>query len=263
MTIRKFPRIPVFTLWVLAAVMAGMGAAAAQSETRQDSPQSSAQNTKQNLMAASAAADASAAVEQDQSARPALQERHPRYRIMRQDVLSLSFPLSPEFNRQVTVQPDGYINLQSAGSLYVQGMTVPEVVAALKQAYAKVLHEPIIDVDLVDFQKPFFIAGGQVGKPGQYELRHDTTVAQAVAISGGLLSSAKTQVFLFHRVSNDMVEVKRLDLKDIYHGKSANEDAELRPGDMIYVPEKFISSFRKYVPYSIGSYIDPRTILGR
>jgi hypothetical protein len=31
-----------------------------------------------------------------------------------------------------------------------------------------------------------------------------------------------------------------------------NEDAELQPGDMIFVPEKFITKFRKYVPYSVG-----------
>ena len=198
-----------------------------------------------------------------QSDTPQLQQRHPRYRVARNDVLSLSFPLSPEFNRQVTVQPDGFINLQNAGSLYVQGMTVPEIIEAVKQAYSSVLHNPIIDVDLADFQKPFFVVGGQVGKPGQYDLRHDTTVSQAIAISGGLTAGAKTQLFLFRRVSPDMVEVKKLDLKDIYHGKNANEDAQVQPGDTLFVPEKFISSFRKYVPYSVGSYVDPGSILGR
>ena len=133
--------------------------------------------------------------------RPVLQERYARYQVTRSDVLSLSFPMSPELNRNVTVQPDGYINLQSTGSIYVQGMTVPEIVVALKKAYANVLRDPIIDVDLVDFQKPFFIAGGQVGKPGQYELRHDTTVSQALAMAGGIASGGKTQIFLYHRSS--------------------------------------------------------------
>ena len=42
-----------------------------------------------------------------------------------------------------------------------------------------------------------------------------------------------------------------------------NEDATIQPGDMIYVPEKFITNFRKYVPYSfnVGGYVQgfPRT----
>ena len=91
---------------------------------------------------------------------------------MRDAVLALSFPLSPELNQTVTIQPDGYITLANAGSVYVQEMTVPEVVAAVKKAYSSVLHEPIVDVDLKDFQKPFFVVSGQVTKPGQYDLRY-------------------------------------------------------------------------------------------
>jgi polysaccharide biosynthesis/export protein len=189
--------------------------------------------------------------------RPALQQRNPRYQVQRDDVLIISFALSPELNQTVTIQPDGYINLQSAGSVYVQGMTVPEVVAAVKKAYSKTLHDPIIDVDLKDFQKPFFVALGQVGKPGQYDLRYDMTVTEAIGVAGGFAPTAKTQVFLYHRVNNEWAEVKELNIKDILHGKNVNEDAHLMPGDMIFVPEKFITKFRKYVPYYIGASFDP------
>lgn len=192
-------------------------------------------------------------VGQPTSDTPALQQRNPRYRVMRDDVLSLVFPLSPELNEKVTIQPDGYISLQNAGSLYVQGMTVPELVEALKKAYANILHDPIIDVDLTDFQKPFFVALGQVGKPGQYDLRYDMTVTEAIGVAGGFTVGAKAQVFLYHRVSNEWAEVKQLNIKDILHGKNVNEDAHLMPGDMIFVPEKFITKFRKYVPYSFGA----------
>ncbi len=189
--------------------------------------------------------------------RPALQHRYPRYQVMRDDVLALSFPLSPELNQTVTIQPDGYITLQNAGSVYIQGMTVPEVVEAVKKAYLKVLHDPIIDVDLKDFQKPYFLVSGQVGKPGRYDWREDTTVSEAIAVAGGFLPTAKTQVFLYHRISAGWVEVKKLSLKDLLNGKNVNEDAEMQPGDMIFVPEKFITNFRKYVPYSLGLYLNP------
>jgi len=134
-------------------------------------------------------------------------------------------------------------------------MTVPEVVEALKTAYSKTLHEPIIDVDLKDFQKPYFVALGQVGKPGQYDLRYDMTVTEAIGVAGGFTAGAKTQVFLYHRVDNEWAEVRELKLKDILHGNNVSEDAHLMPGDMIFVPEKFITKFRKYVPYGIGTGI--------
>lgn len=175
--------------------------------------------------------------------RPALQQRYPRYQIQCEDVLSISFPLSPEFDQTVTVQPDGYVSLYGAPSLHIKGMTVPEVVEALKKAYSSTLHDPIVDVDLQDFQRPFFTVSGQVGKPGQYDLRHDTTVAEAIGIAGGFSPTAKTQIFLFHRVSTGWFEVKKLSMNDILNGKKANEDALLGPGDMIFVPRNSSPSF--------------------
>ena len=185
-----------------------------------------------------------------------LPRRNPRYKLQRDDVISVTFPLSPEFDQtSLTVQPDGYITPEEVGSIYVQDMTVPQITEALKKAYSSILHDPIINVDLVNFQRPYFIVSGQVGKPGQYDLRHDTTVAEAIATAGGLAPTAKTQVFVFHRVSQDWTEVKKMNLKDILNGKNVNEDAYLSPGDMVFVPEKFITKFRKYVPYGFGTSI--------
>jgi polysaccharide export outer membrane protein len=171
--------------------------------------------------------------------------------------MTITFPLSPELNQKVMVQPDGFITLQSAGSLHIAGLTVPEVVEAVKKAYAKILHDPIVDVDLTDFQKPYFVVLGQVGKPGQYDLRYDMTVSQAVAVAGGFSPTAKTQVFLYHKGNGGWVEAKELKLKDLLHGKNVEEDVSMRPGDMIFVPEKTITKIRKYVPYSFGVGFNP------
>src|SRR5271154_237541 len=210
-----------------------------------------------NAVTAAPVSAAAAATVRPDDDRPALQQRNPRYQVMRDDVLNISFPLSPELNQTVTIQPDGYITLLNAGSVFVQGMTVPELTEALKKAYANTLHDPIIDVDLKDFQKPFFVVSGQVAKPGQYDLRYDTTVTQAIAVAGGLMPTAKTQLLIYHRVSSGWMEVKRYNLKDFLNGKNVNEDAEVKPGDMIFIPEKAITNFRKYVPYSFGVYANP------
>jgi polysaccharide biosynthesis/export protein len=202
------------------------------------------------------AAQAVTAQTVESSGHPLPSQRNPRYRINRDDVLSLSFPLSPEFNQpKVMVQPDGYITLQGAGTLSVQGLTVPEAVEAVKKAYSKTLHEPIVDIDLIDFQRPYFVVLGQVGKPGQYDLRYDMTVTEAVAVAGGFSPTAKTRVFLYRRMASGWQEAKELKLNDILHGKNVTEDAEMHPGDMIFVPEKTITKVRKYIPYGVGTSV--------
>ncbi|HEX3660340.1 MAG TPA: polysaccharide biosynthesis/export family protein [Acidobacteriaceae bacterium] len=190
---------------------------------------------------------------------PQFDERYPRYVIQDQDTLSVSFPLSPELNQTITVQPDGFVSLQSAGSIHIQGFTVPQAIGAIKQAYLGILHNPIITIDLEDYQKPYFTVSGQVAKPGQYTLRTDTTVAEAVAVAGGLAPTAKSQVFLFHRTSQDWYKVTRFNMKDLLNGKRVDEDVVVRPGDMIIVPENFISKFRQYVPYGVstGTFLNP------
>lgn len=184
---------------------------------------------------------------------PALQERYPRYHVMPSDILAISFPLIPELlTVSVTVQPDGFITLPNGvGTIYVKGETIPQIVDILTKAYSKTMHNPIVSVDVTNFQPPQFTVNGQVGKPGQYALRFDTTVSEGIAVAGGFLPTAKTQVFVFHRVSNNWVEVKKLNTKHLLTGH-LSEDVQLQPGDMIFVPDKFIANFRKYVPYSFG-----------
>jgi polysaccharide export outer membrane protein len=122
----------------------------------------------------------------------------------------------------------------------------------VKKAYAGTLHDPIVDIDLTDFQKPFFTVLGQVAKPGQYDLRYDITVTQAIAVAGGFAATGKSQVFLYRAVSSNWAQVREIKLKEVLKGKNIGEDVHLQPGDMIFVPEKVIAKFREYVPYSIA-----------
>ena len=140
---------------------------------------------------------------------PKLRQRNPRYRVQADDILELSFRYTPEFDQEVTVQPDGYVQLKGVPTdVHIQGQTIPEVINTLKGAYANILHDPVISVVLRDFEKPYFIAGGQVGKPGKYDLRGETSASQAIAIAGGFVDFAKNkQVLLFRRYTDDTVEV--------------------------------------------------------
>ena len=186
-----------------------------------------------------------------------LQRRDARYRLQLSDVIQIDFPLTPEFAQTLTVQPDGYINLRGVGGVHVAGQTIPELTETLRRAYSKVLHNPIINVDLKDFQRPYFIASGFVSRPGRYELRQDTTVTEALAVAGGIAPGAKhSQILLFHKVSDNWASVKKLNVKQMLRAGNLSEDIHLQPGDMIYVPQNTISKIKPFVPYSttLGVY---------
>jgi len=186
-------------------------------------------------------------------------ERHPLYRLRPSDVVEISFTVAPEFNQSLAVQPDGYVMLKDAGMVWVQGLNLAEFTDAVQRAYHGYLHDPQVAVNLKNFDKPYFIVGGQVGKPGKYDLRSDTTVAEAVQIAGGMTTMSKTsQVVLFRRVNDDLVETRLLDLKKMLKGNHLNEDAHLQAGDLVYVPQNAISKIAPYLTKpSMGMYVSP------
>jgi polysaccharide export outer membrane protein len=180
---------------------------------------------------------------------PDFQERNPHYQLRPDDIFDVVFEFSPEFNQTITVQPDGYISMRGVGELQVKGLTIPQLTDALRKAYGEFLHEPAIQIVLKDFEKPYFVAGGRVARPGKYDLRGDTTVSQAIAVAGGFLDTAKhSQVLLFHRVSEGWVEAKVLDVKKMMNTRNLAEDAYLRPGDMIFVPQNRLSKIERFLP---------------
>jgi polysaccharide export outer membrane protein len=175
-------------------------------------------------------------------------ERRPLYRLRPSDVVEISFTVAPEFNQTLTVQPDGYVMLKDAGMVEVQGLNLQQFGEAVQKAYRGYLHDPQAAVTLKEFEHPYFIVGGEVGRPGKYELRSDTTVAEAVQIAGGLTQQAKhSQVVLFRRVNDDLVETRLLNLKKMLKESSLKEDAHLRPGDLVFVPQNAISKIAHFL----------------
>lgn len=189
---------------------------------------------------------------------PHLQSRDQRYRIWAGDSFDITFDLSPEFNQMgVTVQPDGFVSLRGVGDLKVEGQTVPELTNTLRTAYTKILNDPIMSVVLKDFEKPYFIADGQIGKPGKYDLRGQITLTEAIAVAGGFTDKARhSQVLLFRRVNDQWLEARILNVKKMEKSGNLSEDLFLHPGDMLFVPKNTYSKIEHYIPAaSFGSYL--------
>lgn len=164
-------------------------------------------------------------------------------------MLQITFRFTPEFDQTVTIQPDGFAHLLGVGDMYVTGKSVPELTAALGRVYGQFLRDPVIDVELKDFEKPYFVAGGEVGRPAKYELRGNTTLAEAISIAGGFTEKAKhSEVLLYHRVPGGWEKAKVINIKKMLANKDLTEDVDLRPGDLIYIPKNKLSKIREFIP---------------
>jgi polysaccharide biosynthesis/export protein len=210
-----------------------------------------AQSINQAVSDSAGAAPVGTVAKADNPSKDSFPERYPRYKLRSGDAFDIQFELSPEFNQSVSVQPDGFITLRGVGDVHVAGETVPELTETIRSAYGKILHEPLVSITLKDFEKPYFIADGQVSRPGKYELRGETTLTEAIAMAGGFQDSAKhSQVLLFRRVDDNWVSAKIFNVKKMEKLGNLKEDPTLRPGDMLFVPKNRFSKIKPFLPQS-------------
>jgi polysaccharide export outer membrane protein len=181
--------------------------------------------------------------------------RSPRYRLQPTDELEIIFRFTPEFNQKVQVQPDGFVALMDTGDLEVAGRTLESVRGLIAEKYSTILNNPVVTVRLINFTKPQFIVGGEVTKPGRYELAGELTLSDAIAVAGGFTVRAReSEVLLFRRFSRDLVEVKKVNVKDAQKGRFG-EDVRVRAGDSVFVPRSTVGEIDRYLSITrLGLY---------
>jgi len=187
----------------------------------------------------------------------------PRYLLRPGDTLDLQYRLTPEFNQTVMVQPDGYINLNVAGTVFVKGLTVDQTHDLIVQTVSTKLKDPELNLVLESFTHPYVVVAGQVAKPGQIELKEDMTALGAILMAGGFTPDAKAgQVIVFRKLNESIAEVKILHLSGLKKTAQLEKDMALQPGDMILVPQDTISKIEHYMKVAnIGMYINPLSLV--
>lgn len=185
--------------------------------------------------------------------------QRPVYTLHVGDVIALNYRLTPEFNQTVTVQPDGRVDLEVVGSVKVIGLSLDQVHDEIVHIASQQLNHPELAITLKQFQQPYVVVAGEVGKPGKIEINDNTTALQAIMLAGGFLSSARdTQVILFRHINGDMAEVRRLNLHNIKTKSQLERDAELEPGDMLLVTRNKMEHLSRFMKATnLGVYFNP------
>lgn len=145
------------------------------------------------------------------------------------DTINIRVHGEPDLTFDTKIGTNGTILYPFLGEVKVKGRTAAEVrwliVSGLKGDY---LLNPEVDVSVIEY-RPFFILG-EVNEPKDYPYQPGLTVAQAIAIAGGLTERASESGIELKRKLNDgKTEVKgNIDL-----------DEPLQPGDIITVKQSF------------------------
>jgi len=189
----------------------------------------------------------------------------PAYRIYPGDVLDVSAPSAPELNRTVTVEPDGRISLPLIGVVMAADRTVPDLAQTLTHIYSGQLVRPEIDVDVKTATPLRVFVGGEVGKPGVYDMPGDINALQAVILAGGFTPNSRlSQVVIIRRGPGGRAMMRTVDLHNAIFSASMTDAIPLRRLDVIYVPRTglanlafMVQALRNIVPVQFSYAIGP------
>ena len=129
-----------------------------------------------------------------------------------------------------TVSRDGNINFPVIGNIYVQDLTVEEIMKKLQSLVSEYLKETIVIVKLVNYNLTIL---GEVQKPGEYKVYQDKiTIFEGIAMAGDFTDFAnRGQVALIRQTEKGSV-VHYLDLNSV--SILSSPYYYLKPNDVVY-----------------------------
>ncbi|MBK6751564.1 MAG: polysaccharide biosynthesis/export family protein [Acidobacteria bacterium] len=171
------------------------------------------------------------------------------YQIQPGDKISLKFFSNPELNEPaIVVRPDGFISAQLIDDIKAGGRTVAELKKELELQYNEILLTPMISVSVIDFVQPRIYVGGQINKPGRYDLREAKTVVQAVFLAGGFTRDARRSMVIHARPDGKGDwKIQTANVMNILNQKGTDRDLTLQDGDYVFVPDSKMSQFNRAV----------------
>lgn len=190
----------------------------------------------------------------------------PTYRFYPGDEIEVTIFSAPELTRTVTVAPDGRIALPMLPPVMAADLTAAELHDALVAAYSTHLRTPELSVTPRSYASRQVFVGGEVARPGIYEMPANIDAFQAVMLAGGFLPSARRGDVLVMSRASGQASVTQTDLSPRTMRRGFADAPPLQRYDVVYVPRSAISQvnlfMQQYVrdalPVQFSFYYDLR-----
>ena len=159
------------------------------------------------------------------------------YMIGSSDILEIMTWKEPDFSREeILVRTDGKITLPLLGDIEATGKTPLELKNNIEESLKDYVDNPIVTVTVRNPNSQKFYILGEVINSGEYDLRKNLTVLQALALAGGFSEWAKKIEIILLRHENGKEKIIRVNYKNIVKGRDITQNILLKANDTIVVP---------------------------
>lgn len=110
------------------------------------------------------------------------------YVIQSGDILRVRMLDEDDFDVRTRVTKEGTINLPYIDTVSVAGKTITQITEQIQKKLSRFYVNPLLNLEVEEYSKRFFVVLGQVERPGMYELpplQDSIDLMEAIAIAGG------------------------------------------------------------------------------
>jgi len=157
------------------------------------------------------------------------------------DNLNIIVWRNPELSMTVPVRPDGKIATPLIDELVAQGKNPVEVARDIEKQLSKYVRDPVVTVIVTSFVGPYseqIRVVGEAAKPQFLPYKQQMTLLDVMIAVGGLTDFAAGNEATILRSSegNKQYSVR---LKDLIKRGDVSANVEMRPGDILIIPQSF------------------------
>lgn len=165
----------------------------------------------------------------------------PDYRIGPGDTLQIFVWRNPELTQSVPVRPDGKISTPLVEDMVAVGKTPSQLARDVEGVLGEYIRSPQVNVIVTNPVSAFSQVKviGQVTNPQSLPFREGMRVLDAILAAGGLTEfAAGNRGKIVRKVDGKDTEIK-IKVEDLVNKGAMKHNLELKPGDVIVVPQSF------------------------
>ncbi|MBC7686068.1 MAG: polysaccharide biosynthesis/export family protein [Bdellovibrionales bacterium] len=149
---------------------------------------------------------------------------------------------NPEVSMSVPVRPDGKITTPLVEDLQASGKTSTELARDIEKALAKFIQQPVVTVIVTGFVGTYgeqIRVIGQAARPQALPYRRDMSLMDVLIAVGGVTEFASGNNASIIRKVDGKLQKMPVRLNDLIKDGDISANMNMRPGDVLVIPESF------------------------
>ena len=157
------------------------------------------------------------------------------------DNLNIVIWRNPELSSNVPVRPDGMITTPLVEDIKATNKTPTQLAREIEQALTKYIQDPIVTIIVTGFVGPYseqIRIVGQASRPQTLPYRQNMSILDVMIAVGGLtdFAAGNRATILRTREGNAQYRVR---LNDLLQKGDVTANVDMRPGDVLIIPESY------------------------